>query len=55
LAEGVGGLTEGRTQYRVCGLFIEEKFPPMANPLRTKLRVGLRESSHQKLTPFANG
>jgi hypothetical protein len=25
LAKGVGGLTEGRTQYRVCGLFIEEK------------------------------
>jgi hypothetical protein len=53
--KGVGGLTEGRTNIGFAAFLLKEKSPSMANPLRTKLRVGLLESRHQKPTPFANG
>jgi hypothetical protein len=55
LLKGVGDLTEGRTNIGFAAFLLKKKSPPMANPLRTKLRVVLRESRHPKPTPLSNG
>jgi hypothetical protein len=52
LAKGVGGLTEGRTQYRVCGLFIEEKISADGKASENQATSGFAGIKAPKPTTF---